>query len=139
EAGAAHADVLHLQHLTPMDEAATRSFPDVPVVGHLHGTELLMLSAIERGPPEGWDHAAEWAERMRGWARRCERLLVLSPDAVERVPELLGVSPDRAVWAPNGFEPDLFDRRRVDRMALWRRWLVEERRGWAPGSPEPGS
>ena len=51
-----------------------------------------MLSAIEAGPPEGWDHAAEWAERIRGWARRCERLLVLSPDAVERVPELLGVS-----------------------------------------------
>src|SRR4051812_46449469 len=44
-AGAARADVLHLHHLTPLNEAAARVVPDVPVVGHLHGTELLMLEA----------------------------------------------------------------------------------------------
>jgi glycosyltransferase involved in cell wall biosynthesis len=135
-AGAGEADVLHLNHLTPMNEAAARSFPDVPVIGHLHGTELLMLRAIEEGPPEGWDHAEAWAERLRGWAKRCERLLVLSPDAVERVPRLLGVEPERVVWAPNGFEPESFDRRPVtgdERVELWRRWLVEEPRGWEPG------
>ena len=140
-AGAAEADVLHLSHLTPMNEAAARSFPEVPVIGHLHGTELLMLRAIEDGPPDGWDHADAWAERMRGWARRCERLLVLSPDAVERVPGLLGVEPERVVWAPNGFEPEAFDRRPLggeERVALWRRWLVEEPRGWEPGG-EAGS
>src|SRR5204863_191221 len=81
-----------------------------------------MLNAIAEGPPDGWDHAEAWASRMRRWAQRCERLLVLSPDAVERVPGLLGVDADRVVWAPNGFEPDLFDRREIDRMALWRRW-----------------
>jgi glycosyltransferase involved in cell wall biosynthesis len=139
EAGAGEADVLHLNHLTPMNEAAARAFPSIPVVGHLHGTELLMLNAIESGPPPGWEHASAWAERMRGWAQRCERLLVLSPDAVERVPSLLDVPADRVVWAPNGFEPDLFDRRPIDRMELWRRWLVEEPRGWDPESEEPGS
>jgi glycosyltransferase involved in cell wall biosynthesis len=142
EADAAGADVLHLHHLTPMNEAAARAFPDVPVIGHLHGTEVLMLNAIEEGPPAGWDHAAEWAERMRRWAQSCERLLVLSPDAVERVPAMLGVEPERVVWAPNGFEPDLFDRRPLrgpERRALWRRWLVEEPRGWDPESQEPGS
>jgi glycosyltransferase involved in cell wall biosynthesis len=140
-AGAGDADLLHLNHLTPMNEAAARSFPDVPVIGHLHGTELLMLRAIEDGPPEGWDHADAWAERLRGWARRCERLLVLSPDAVERVPGLLDVAPERVVWAPNGFEPESFDRRPVtgeERVELWRRWLVEEPRGWEPGQ-EAGS
>jgi glycosyltransferase involved in cell wall biosynthesis len=73
---------------------------------------------------------------MRGWAQRCERLLVLSPDAVERVPDLLDVDPERVVWAPNGFEPESFDRRPKageDRVALWREWLVEEPRGWEPG------
>ena len=136
-AGAADADVLHLNHLTPMNEAAARSFPDVPVIGHLHGTELLMLKAIEDGPPEGWEHAQAWAERLRGWAQRCERLLVLSPDAVERVPDLLDVDPERVVWAPNGFEPESFDRRPKtgdDRVALWRDWLVDEPRGWEPGA-----
>jgi glycosyltransferase involved in cell wall biosynthesis len=135
DAGAADADVLHLHHLTPMNEAVARSFPDVPVVGHLHGTELLMLKAIEDGPPEGWKFASAWADRMRGWARRCEKLLVLSPDAVERVPDLLGVEASRVVWAPNGFEPDSFDRRPKTgsaRRALWRDWLVEDPRGWDP-------
>jgi glycosyltransferase involved in cell wall biosynthesis len=140
-AGAADADVLHLSHLTPMNEAAARAFPEIPVIGHLHGTEVLMLRAIDEGPPEGWDHAAKWAERMRGWAQRCERLLVLSADAVERVPDLLGVEPERVVWAPNGFDPEAFDRRPLtgeDRVALWRDWLVEDPRGWEPGG-EAGS
>ena len=133
------ADVLHLHHLTPINEAAARSFPHVPAVGHLHGTELLMLDAIDRGPPAGWTHAQTWAKRMRGWARRCERLLVLSPDAVRRVPDLLGVEPERVVWAPNGFEPEAFDRRPrrgPRRLELWRRWLVEEPRGWRAGGAE---
>jgi glycosyltransferase involved in cell wall biosynthesis len=141
DAGAADADLLHLHHLTPMNEAAARSFPDVPVIGHLHGTEVLMLNAIDEGPPPGWEHAEKWAERMRGWAQRCERLLVLSPDAIERVPDLLGVEPGRVVWAPNGFEPESFDRRPLvgeERRALWRRWLVEEPLGWDE-SGEPGS
>src|SRR5207248_1699853 len=140
-AGAGDCDLLHLHHLTPINEAAARAFPDVPVVGHLHGTEVLMLNQIAAGPPTGWDHAAAWAERMRGWAQRCERLLVLSPDAAERAPGLLGVDPALVVTAPNGFDPELFERRPLrgeERMALWRSWLVEEPRGWDEGG-EPGS
>ena len=141
EAGAGEADVLHLHHLTPIHEAAERSFPKVPRVGHLHGTELLMLRQIDEDPPAGWRHAERWAERMRGWARHCERLLVLSPDAVRRVPDLLEVERERVVWAPNGFDPGGFDRRPVSgaaRLAHWRRWLVEEPRGWDE-SGQPGS
>jgi glycosyltransferase involved in cell wall biosynthesis len=140
-AGARNADVLHLHHLTPIHEAAERRFPDVPRIGHLHGTELLMLQEIEEGPPGHWVYAAQWAERLRRWARGCERLLVLSPDAVRRVPGLLGVDPQRIVWAPNGFDPAGFDRRPLQgaaRLAHWRRWLVEEPRGW-DGSGQPGS
>jgi glycosyltransferase involved in cell wall biosynthesis len=140
-AGADAAGVLHIHHLTPIHEAAERAFPDVPRVGHLHGTELLMLREIDAGPPPAWEHAARWAERMRRWARGCERLLVLSPDAVRRVPALLDVDPARVVWAPNGFDQDGFDRRPLSgeaRLAQWRRWLVEEPRGWDE-SGEAGS
>jgi glycosyltransferase involved in cell wall biosynthesis len=100
-----------------------------------------MLQQIAEGAPAGWEHANAWAERMRGWAHGCERLFVLSPDAVRRVPDLLGVEAERVVWAPNGFDPEGFDRRPADgseRLALWRRWLSEEARGWDE-SGEPGS
>ena len=141
EAGADECELLHLHHLTPINEAAARAFPDKPVVGHLHGTEVLMLNEIAAGAPQGWEHAAEWAERMRRWAQRCERLLVLSADAADRAPALLGVDPARVVPAPNGFDPKLFDRRPLrgeERTRLWRRWLVEEPQGWDE-SGEPGS
>jgi glycosyltransferase involved in cell wall biosynthesis len=78
---------------------------------------------------------------MRGWAGGCERLFVLSPDAVRRVPDLLGVEPERVVWAPNGFDPEGFDRRPLSgggRVEHWRRWLVEDPQGWDE-SGEPGS
>jgi len=135
-AGAAEADVLHLHHLTPLHEAAARVAPGVPVVGHLHGTELLMLEAIEEGAP--WRHAAAWAERMGGWAGRCARLIVLSDTQVHRAERLLGIEAERCVQVPNGFDPGLFRPREVDEAAHWRRHLVDEPQGWRPGE-EAGS
>jgi glycosyltransferase involved in cell wall biosynthesis len=136
EAGAADADVLHLHHLTPLDEAAARVAPDVPVVGHLHGTELLMLERIAAGPPAGWSHAEAWNRRMRRWAARCERLVLLSGSQVARARDLLGIDPARCVVCPNGFDPDAFRPGVVDRAAHWRRHLVTEPHGWRPGGEE---
>ena len=92
--------------------------PDVPVVGHLHGTELLMLEAME-AEPERWAHAEAWAERMRGWAARCERLLVLSKSQDARAERLLGVPHEQCVEVNNGFDPELFHPFEVDRGAQW--------------------
>ena len=138
EAGAAEADVLHLNHITPMHAAAARVAPDVPVVTHVHGTELLMLEAIAAGPPRGWDHAEAWSARMRRWARSSDRLILLSDTQEERVERELGIAAERCTVVPNGFDPMIFDRREVDRLALWRRWLVDEPQGWRPDG-EPGS
>jgi glycosyltransferase involved in cell wall biosynthesis len=135
-AGAAGADVLQLHHLTILNAAAAEAAPGVPVVGHLHGTELLMLEAIERDPGR-WAHGPAWAERLRGWAVRCERL-VASPGNVERALGLLDVGEDRLVTLANGFDPVAFRPLDVDRRAVWRRVLVDEPRGWRPGE-EPGS
>jgi glycosyltransferase involved in cell wall biosynthesis len=135
-AGAADADVLHLHHLTPVHEAAARVAAAVPVVGHLHGTELLMLERIAEGPPPSWRFAQRWAERMRRWAGRCERLVVLTESQVERAAALLGADPERCVLCPNGFDPHLFSPREVDRASVWRRHLVEEPKGWRPGRDE---
>jgi glycosyltransferase involved in cell wall biosynthesis len=136
-AGAGEMDVLHLHHLTPINAAAERVAPEVPLVGHLHGTELLMLEAIEDDHGR-WPYGAAWTERMRGWAARCERLIVLSDSQVARAERLLGIDPARCVRVANGFDPETFRARHVDHRAHWRRALVEAPRGWAPGE-EAGS
>jgi glycosyltransferase involved in cell wall biosynthesis len=136
EAGAADADVLHLHHLTPIHEAARRVAPAVPIVGHLHGTELLMLERIADGPPASWRHAEAWVRRMRRWAARCERMLLLSRSQIERAQRLLDIDPRCCVIAPNGFDPERFSPRTVDRAAFWHRALVEDPHGWRPGRDE---
>ncbi len=82
---AANADVLHLHHLTPIYEAAARVAPQVPIVGHLHGTELLMLEAIERDPNR-WPYGPAWAERMRelGGPLRAHHRAVRDPGRARR-------------------------------------------------------
>lgn len=136
-AGAAHADVLHLHHLTPINEAAERVAPSVPVVGHIHGTELLMLEQIAAGPPDGWAFASRWVERIQGWARRSARVLV-APAGIERAVRLLDVPWEKIVSLPNGADTELFRPQRVDRHSFWRRVLVDQPQGWLPRD-SPGS
>ena len=137
EAGAADADVLHLHHLTPIHEAAARVAPDVPVVGHLHGTELLMLERIAEGPPAGWDHAEAWERRMRRWAQRCERLLLLSRSQLERAERLLGIDPRRCVDRPQRLRPRALRaaHRRPRRVLAPARWSTTRAAG-GPGHDE---
>jgi len=118
--------------LTPINEAAARVAPHVPIVGQLHGTELLMLEQIADGPPAGWDHAERWADRLRGWAQRCSRLIV-APAGAERASQLLDVPLERLIGMPNGVDVELFKPGRLDRFRFWQRTLVEDPRGWAPG------
>jgi glycosyltransferase involved in cell wall biosynthesis len=136
-AGAADADLLYLHHLTPLNEAAARAFPGVPVLGHVHGTELLMLERIAAGPPASWTAAEAWRERIRRWAAACERIVVGSPKGLGRAAEVLDLDPDRFLCIPNGFDPS-FAPAQIDRRAHWRRLLVEQPQGWRPGSPPGG-
>jgi glycosyltransferase involved in cell wall biosynthesis len=136
-AGAREADVLHLHHLTPINEAAARVAPQVPIVGQLHGTELLMLEQIVGDDPPDWPYAADWARRMRRWAQQCAHLVV-APGGLERAASLLGVSRDRLSAVSNGVDIGLFESAVIDREAFWRRVLIEHPRGWLPGLP-PGS
>jgi glycosyltransferase involved in cell wall biosynthesis len=130
-------DALYLHHLTPLNEVAARVLPGVPVIGHVHGTELLMLEAIEAGAPAGWTYAEEWAQRLRRWAVACERIVVNDSRGLERAAALLELEEDRFALIPNGVDP-AFSPAPVDRRAHWRRHLVGEPRGWRPGE-DPGS
>jgi glycosyltransferase involved in cell wall biosynthesis len=137
DAGALEADVLHLHHLTPMNEAAQRLAPAVPIVGQLHGTELLMLERIEAGAPVHWRFAERWAEQIRAWAANCAALVV-APGTTARAASLLGLERSSFVEVPNGIEVQRFHRLGIDRAEHWRRHLVREPRGWRPGAG-PGS
>lgn len=136
-AGAATADLLYLPHLTPLNEAAARAFPDLPILGHVHGTELLMLERIDSGAPPAWAHAAEWGGRLREWATACERIAVGNAGGLDRAAAALDLEPERFVVVPNGFDPT-FAPGSSDRAAHWRGALVEHPQGWHPGEP-PGS
>ncbi len=139
-AGADAADLLHLHHLTPANEAAARDFPSVPVLGQLHGTELAMLRRIAAGAAPGWRYARDWGRRLRVWARRCA-LLVVPPGAEAEAALLLGLERARLRGLPSGVELERFSRRPLaaeERFAFWRRWLVEQPHGWDQ-SGRPGS
>jgi glycosyltransferase involved in cell wall biosynthesis len=136
-AAADGVDLLYLHHLTPLNEAAARVLPQVPVIGHVHGTELLMLEEIEQGPPAGWKHAEAWAERLRRWAAGCRRIVVNDRGGLTRAAELLGLEEERFACIPGGFDA-AFAPEEIDRRAHWRRHLVERPRGWSPGG-SPGS
>jgi D-inositol-3-phosphate glycosyltransferase len=132
--------VLHLHHLTPLHDAAEQVFPDVPVVTHLHGTELLMLEQIEQYSsakgielPASWRYAGYWMDRLRATAQRSDRILAVSTDHAARAVRILGVPDDRVIVIPNGVDTGHF--RRIDltaseRLALLRQWLVDDPRGW---------
>jgi glycosyltransferase involved in cell wall biosynthesis len=136
-AEAGQAEMLYLHHLTPINEAAARSYPDLPVLGHIHGSELLMLERIAAEPATNWPHADRWVERLCGWAAACARIVVNSPEGRRRAARLLDLDPERFILIPNGFDPS-FAPRPNDRQALWTRHLVDRPQGWRPGGT-PGS
>ena len=146
--------VLHLHHLTPLHDAATRVWPQAPVVTHLHGTELLMLehieqgalapasaAALERGWSPAWPYADYWASRLRATAQRSHAILATSSDQIDRAVRLLRVPDDRLTLVPNGVDVEHFHRLDLtagERLGLLRRWLVDEPQGWDE-SGRPGS
>ena len=129
--------MLHLHHLSPLQEAFARTAPDTPLVTHLHGTDLKMIDRIDTGEDAG-PHAAHWAERLRAAAKRSDRFIVISPHDRDEAKRLLGAE---AEWIPNGVDTNLFDREPLghdERLERWREWLVEDPRGWDE-SGVPGS
>lgn len=132
-------EVAHLHHLTPAHEALQRLRPDLPLVTHLHGTELLMLDQADGGA--SWPHEAEWRARMRRWAQRSARVIVSSEPSGADARRLLGIDPGRLVVVPNGADLSLFDGVRAsaaERRELFSRWLCREPRGWSPQQPLAG-
>jgi glycosyltransferase involved in cell wall biosynthesis len=128
-------DVVHLHHLTPMHEAVRRLWPDVPLITHLHGTELKMLASTTPSRP----YQREWAGRMQRWAAESDRVVVVAAHDQQLVQELLPVDPSRVTAVKSGVDTEVFApraRTAVEAAALWKRCLVDEPAGWRPGQSE---
>jgi glycosyltransferase involved in cell wall biosynthesis len=138
------APIVHLHHLTPMHQAAATVMPGVPIVTHLHGTELKMLDAIARreaGAGQG-PHARWWAERMAEAARGADATIVISPHQRDEAIRLLALDPRTVHLLPDGVDVERFAVRRSDddeRRARWLDWLVRDPQGWDEASATPGS
>jgi glycosyltransferase involved in cell wall biosynthesis len=88
-----------------------------------------------------WRHGSFWAGRLRAVAARCDRLVVISPSDRNAAAELLGADPAVVEWIPNGVDTARFRPRALapdQRLALLRRWLVDDPQGW-DDSGVPGS
>jgi len=137
------AGVLHLHHLTPVHDAVRLAFPEVPVVTHLHGTELKMLDAISRSEPEiAGPYADWWVARMRASARRAAATIAISPHDRDEAVRLLGIDRETVHFVPNGVDTNRFMPYRPsaeERQAHWLRWLVNDPQGWDEATSKPGS
>jgi glycosyltransferase involved in cell wall biosynthesis len=133
---AGRPDVVHLHHLTPMHAAIRDVWPGVPVITHLHGTELKMMASVRDGTIAAGQHTDQWIERMRGWAADSDRVVVAGALDVRLAGELLPVDPSRIATIAGGVDTEVFSPRDFTptrRLAMWKRWLVDEPRGWRPG------
>jgi glycosyltransferase involved in cell wall biosynthesis len=138
------AQILHLHHLTPMHEAAALVMAGVPIVTHLHGTELKMLDKIlrhEGGVGQG-AYADWWAERMREAAHRATATIVISPHQRDEAVRLLELDPATVHLIPDGVDAERFAVREAgarERRERWLEWLVRDPQGWDEATCRPGS
>ncbi len=133
-------DLYHIHHLTHVNDAVA-ALGDRPTVVHLHGTELKMLAEIRLRGGERWKHAAAWDQRLVNAGRRADRLVVVSPTDQRLAVDLLGVAPSLIEVVPNGVDVTRFAPvalTRSERLDQWRKWLVDEPRGWDE-SGQPGT
>jgi glycosyltransferase involved in cell wall biosynthesis len=138
------SSLVHLHHLTPIHDAAAAALPGVPIVTHLHGTELKMLdalanpgSAVAQGPYARW-----WERHMRTAAHRAAATVTISPYVRDQAIRLLGLPSETVHVLPNGVDIDRFTPQRPgddERRELWLRWLVTDPHGWDETSGTPGS
>ncbi|MFI6296647.1 glycosyltransferase family 4 protein [Nonomuraea sp. NPDC050790] len=78
---------------------------------------------------------------MRTYAECAGRIVTVSPSDQAEVERLLGIPAQQITVIGNGVDTTRFAPQQLttgQKLALLRRWLVEDPQGWAPGKP-PGS
>ncbi|MFE9636570.1 glycosyltransferase family 4 protein [Streptomyces sp. NPDC006463] len=89
-----------------------------------------------------WTHARHWVDRLRAYARTCDRVVVISEQDRALAQSLAHIPDSRIDLVPNGVDTDRFTPPGsfddADRSKILHRWLVDDPQGWLPGR-EPGT
>jgi glycosyltransferase involved in cell wall biosynthesis len=126
-------------------EALGESLATMPSAAARHR----LASALDREQQEilmstrwdAWRHGDFWSDHLHRLAREADHLIVVNEDNRQSAVSTLGVPEDRVTVIPNGVDLDQFEahpRAGGARRAAYRRWLVDDARGWAEDG-EPGS
>ncbi|WUS98903.1 glycosyltransferase family 4 protein [Streptomyces sp. NBC_00708] len=140
EFGFEKADVIHLNHLTPMQSAATEAAPGIPIVATMHGTEIKFwqsLLAAHSDDRPTLDHADFWQQAMSRYANLCDRIVAISSSDVTTLTDELKVDPSRIRYIPHGVDTVRFHPVELtpdQDESLWTRLLVEDCAAAEPGS-----
>ncbi|MBT8397535.1 MAG: glycosyltransferase family 4 protein [Gemmatimonadetes bacterium] len=137
-------DVLHLHHLSHAHEAAALTFPSVPKLTQLHGTEIKMLERLDElgQEPGGSPEQDPIARKMLFESVEIsDHFAAISPDIRDRGINLLGIPESRITTVPNGVDTTLFRPlawSNPKKLQFLNRILVEDPQGWSEGGT-PGS
>lgn len=140
----AASDVLHVHHLSVLQRAARRALPDLPMVSHLHGTDLKLLDAIGRGVYDDGAHpfAAGAGDLLRDAASVADATFVVSAHERSEAARLLDIDVATVHLVPNGVDVERFAPTDIsvgERRAHWHRWFVADPQGWSSASRRTGS
>lgn len=133
-----HPDVIHVHHLTPQMKAIRAALPGVPVLNHLHGTEIKLVEALQAGAfsTESAPYGDYWVKEFASLAKLGQATIALCPSDMEKAQRLLDVKRGNLDWIPNGIDSDLFkatDGTSEGLGALLDEFLVTDARGWDEG------
>jgi glycosyltransferase involved in cell wall biosynthesis len=115
---------------TTLAEMPSSPAADLAVTPRLSDRERALLAGTRW---DHWRHGDAWQARLRAQAHRAHHLIAVSPTERAMATEVLGVDEDRVTAIPNGVDVHRFRPRPMpkdERRALFRRWLVEDPRGW---------
>jgi glycosyltransferase involved in cell wall biosynthesis len=130
--------------IAALADTLRRADDNSTVIGSLaagHDLSEQDMTMLGDGRWQYWRYSDYWMSRLRAYAESTTRLVVISDQDRSEAVRLLGVDEASLAQVPNGVDTDQFTPLDLDagqRLDRLRSWLVDEPRGWRPGSG-PGS
>lgn len=130
-------DIIHLNHLTPMQVGARASNPSTPIAATMHGTEIKFIQSLADwvGPaPDEQSKDAPayvpfWRSKMQEYLAATDRLIVISQADRQTLQTVGHVPAEKICYIPHGVDTTLFRPRTTTTStdtSLWQKLLVSD-------------